>query len=228
MEFGLFILDISDPSLIVEKSNYTPNPDYPIVDPEGPEVPNVRGMDIKGNHLFICYDAGGIRVIDVTDKEHPDEIGKFLNDTNQNFTPKAYNNIIIQDNIAFVAVDYCGFEILNIADVNDIKMIGWWNPWNCDSLSNIWWNSPGHSNQMTFVAEENLMFIATGRSELSVIDVADLSDPILANSYGDSSDTLATWGMALHNQDIYLLYISASVPLYSNWSGLKKLTWSFE
>ncbi|MEW4923825.1 hypothetical protein [Algibacter sp. 2305UL17-15] len=228
MEYGFFIFDISDPKSIIETSDYTPNKNYPVENPDSAQIPNARGMSVVGNKLYLCYDAGGIRIIDISNKELPNEIGKFHNFESIENTPKAYNNIIINGNLAYCAVDYCGVEIWDISDINTAKLIGWWNPWECQSLNNLWWNSPGHANQMVYDAENELLFVNTGRSDLSVLDVSSPTDPILKNSFGAFDDQQATWGMTMKDNDIYLLYIKAAVPLYSNWSGIKKIIWSFE
>ncbi len=228
MNFGFFILNISNPNSIVEISQHLPDINFPEESPGDVAHPNARGMAVKNNLLYLCYDAGGIRVIDVTDKQNPNEIGRFLNDAAQENTPKAYNNVIINGNYAYVAVDYCGLEIWDISDPTNAQMVGWWNPWNCDTLQNLWLNSPGHSNQMGFDVENQLMFLATGKSELSIIDVSDPQNPTLKESFGSPNNTLATWGMTLSEDNIYLLYIKALVPLYSDWTGLKKLKWELE
>ena len=78
MEFGFYVFDVSNPSEIIEKSNYVPDLDFPVENPQGQQIPNARGMTIVGNTMYLCYDAGGIRIIDVTNKELPDEIRKIL------------------------------------------------------------------------------------------------------------------------------------------------------
>lgn len=228
MNHGLFMFDISNPSSILEIDPYLPDVNFPEENPGDTAHPNARGMAVKGNHLYLCYDAGGIRIIDISDKQNPNEIGRFINDASQENTPKAYNNIIVNGDLAYVAVDYCGLEIWNVSNPEDAKMVGWWNPWNCDTLDNLWLNSPGHSNQMGFDSQNNLVFLATGKSELSTIDVADPENPTLKKSFGTPDNSSATWGMTLSGDSIYLLYISATVPLYSDWTGLKKLKWGFE
>lgn len=50
-------------------------------------------------------------VYDIFDKQNPNEIGCYINDTAQENTPKAYNNIILDGNYVYVTVDYCGFEV---------------------------------------------------------------------------------------------------------------------
>ena len=228
MNHGLFILDVSNPTSILEVNQFLPDINFPEENPGSVAHPNARGMTVVGNLLYLCYDAGGIRIIDVSDKQNPNEIGRFLNDAAQQNTPKAYNNIIVNGNYAYVAVDYCGFEIWDVSDPGNAQMTGWWNPWNCDTLDNIWLNSLGHSNQMGFDAQNKLVFVSTGKSELSVMDVSDPNNPELKESFGTPDNALATWGMTLKDDQVYLLYIKASVPLYSDWSGLKKLTWSFQ
>lgn len=228
MEYGFYIFDVSNPAMITEKSNYVPAINYPVENPGSAQIPNARGMTIVGNGLYLCYDAGGVRIIDVTNKEQPNEIGKFHNFEAIETTPKAYNNIIVNGNLAYCAVDYCGVEIWDISDINNAQLIGWWNPWNCETLNNLWWNSPGHANQMVYDAFDGLLYVNTGRSDLSVLDVSNPISPTLKASYGVFDDNLATWGMTKHNNNIYLLYIQASVPLYSNWSGIKKLEVTFD
>ena len=228
MEYGVYIFDVTDPQNIIEKSNYLPNIDYPVENPGNAQIPNARGMTVVGNRLYLCYDAGGVRIIDISNKELPHEIGRFHNDESIANTPKAYNNVIVNGNLIYCAVDYCGFEIWDVTNLNTPELIGWWNPWECQSLNNLWWNSPGHANQMVFDATNNLIFVNTGRSDLSVLDVSDATAPALKASYGVFDDDEATWGMTMREQAIYLLYIEAAIPLYSNWSGIKKLEWNFE
>jgi hypothetical protein len=228
MNFGLMIFDISNPDAIDDVSEYLPDINFPVENPNAIEHPNARGMAIRDNLLYLCYDAGGIRVIDVSDKEHPNQIGRYNNDTSQENTPKAYNNIILDGNFAYLAVDYCGFEIIDISNTSNIVRTGWWNPWNCDSLSNLWYNSAGHSNQMGFDSTNNLVFLATGRSELSVIDVSDRTNPTLKGLFGTPDNMIATWGMTLKGNDVYLLYIAAGVPIFSDWNGIKKVEWSLD
>jgi len=228
MDHGLFILDISNPASILEVNQFLPDINFPEENPGDTAHPNARGMTVEGNYLYLCFDAGGIRIIDISDKQNPTEIGRFLNDASQENTPKAYNNIFINDSYAYVAVDYCGLEVWDVSNPEDAKMVGWWNPWNCDTLDNLWFNSPGHSNQMGFDIQNNLLFLATGKSELSIIDISVPENPVLKKSFGTPDNSLATWGMTLKGKNVYLLYISAAVPLYSDWTGLKKLTWRFE
>lgn len=130
---------------------------------------------------------------------------------------------IILMTLLFVSCSSSGdpiFEIWDFTNIDDAKLIGWWNPWECQSLSNVWWNSAGHANQMIYDHANNFLFVNTGRSDLSVLNIADAQNPKLIGSYGESSDKLATWGMTMKNNDIYLLYIKASIPLYSDWSGI--------
>ena len=67
--------------------------------------PNARGLAIEENLLFVAYDSGGIRVIDVADKAKPREIARYINAAVGN-KQQAYNNIVIRGRLA-----YAGFDV---------------------------------------------------------------------------------------------------------------------
>jgi hypothetical protein len=82
------------------------------------------------------HGAGGLRVIDVSNKRRPREIGRYINQALPG-KPQAYNNVILEGSRAYVALDYCGLEILDISDPKNIRQLGWWNPWECGRNSNL-------------------------------------------------------------------------------------------
>lgn len=225
MTDGFFILDINVPDTIKLVSQTIPDPDFPIVDPTGPAEPRGRGMAIRGDTLFLCYDAGGLRVMDITDKQHPMEIGRYINPGNPG-KQQAFNNIALHGNLAYLAVDYCGLDIVDIADLNNIDQVGWWNPWACESPNNIWIGSPGHTNQITYDSAEQLVFLSAGQSELQIVDVSVPDQPQLRGSYGAIDDNTAAWGMTLQGSRIYLTYILSVIPFSGNWAGVKILEWN--
>ena len=224
MSQGLIILDVSQPDDIAFVSQYIPNPDFPTPNPAPAQAPNARGLAIRDDIVYLCYDAGGLRVINVADKTNPVETGRYINPAFSN-KQQAFNNITLHGNTAFVAVDYCGMEVLDIADTANIVQVSWWNPWECQSPSNIWVGSPGHTNQIDYNAECQLVFISSAQSELSVIDVAVPTAPELVGSYGSTDDQQGTWGMTLDSNRIYLVYITAVIPFVSNWAGIRILEW---
>lgn len=47
---------------------------------------------------------------------------------------------IILMTLLFVSYSSSGdpiFEIWDFTNIDDAKLIGWWNPWECQSLSNV-------------------------------------------------------------------------------------------
>ncbi|MBV6440369.1 MAG: T9SS C-terminal target domain-containing protein [Haliscomenobacteraceae bacterium CHB4] len=225
MSQGLIILDVADKDDIKFASQFVPDIHFPVQNPNDIQMPNARGMAVRDNTVFLCYDAGGLRVIDVSDKSSPAETGRYINQEALG-KQQAYNNIILKDDTAFVAVDFCGMEILDISDADDISEISWWNPWDCQSLSNTWFNSPGHCNQIQFDDAKRLVFLSAGRSELSIVDVSDVIHPQQVGAYGSPTDNYFTWGVGLHGERIYLTYISSLWPFFSIWAGVKILEWN--
>lgn len=61
---------------------------------------------------MVANDAGGLRMIDISDKENPVEIGKYVNMGIEDIAQSAYNNIVIVDHYAYIAVDMCGLMLL--------------------------------------------------------------------------------------------------------------------
>lgn len=225
MTKGLFILNVSNKSNIQFVSEFLPDKNWPLNNPTASQTPNARGMAVRDDVIYLCYDAGGIRVLNVSDKLHPYEISHYING---NFSNKqqAYNNIFLNGNLAYVGIDYCGFEILDISDTANILQVGWWNPWRCDSTSNLWVNSPGHINEVNYDAANQLVFLSAGQSEVIAIDVSDSQNPEQAGIYSDSAQQQGTWGICRHGNEIFATYINAFVPFFSNWQGIKKFTYT--
>ena len=224
MKNGLKIFDIANKNLPVLKSTFIPSIAFPDPNPD-PAKYNVRGMVIKNNIVYGCYDAGGIRIINTTDKSNPRQTGKFSNPV-MNGKPRAYNNVILEGNYLYAAVDYCGLEILNVSDTANISLTSWWNPWNCQANPFNWFTSDGHANELAFDPAKKLFFISSGKSDLQVVDVNDPAHPAFKYEYGGTSNNIGTWGVSVYEKNIYLTYICSSIPFQSNWTGLKILQYN--
>ena len=222
MSNGLLILDVVDranPRLV---SVLKPNVNFPDKR-AGEKKVNARGMALQGDHLFLCYDAGGLRVIDVSDRQQPIEVGRWVNPVMQG-KPRAYNNVLLDGDHAYVAVDYCGIEVLDISDPTNPTLAGWWNPWNCEESGWTWFKSPGHANELDLDGTHELLFVSTGQSDLHVVDVTDPSEPRGVAVYGGLENEVGTWGVAMYASRVYLSYICTfGIPFKSNWSGVKVL-----
>ncbi|NUM31467.1 MAG: T9SS type A sorting domain-containing protein [Bacteroidetes bacterium] len=222
MKNGLIILDITDKSDIKFISQFIPDINFPTANPN-PNLYNARGMEVKNDIVYLCYDAGGIRLINVKDKQKPKETGRFSNPA-LNGKPRAYNNLILDDTLLYVAVDYCGLEILNIKDTSKIKISGKWNPYNCPSSN--WFTSPVHANEIQFNKSCKTLFLSVGKTDMIVLDVSDISNPDSCNYYGGTANDIGTWGIGLYKNQIYLSYVCSLIPFSSNWAGIKILEYT--
>jgi len=223
MNQGVFVLNISDKNSISETSQFIPDPNFPTPNPNNIQEPNARGMDIKNNLLFLCYDAGGIRVLDITDRANVTEIGRYINENIDK--QQAYNNILINGNLAYVGTDFCGMEILDISNPANPTRLSWLNPWDCGSNTNTWFNSEGHINQLGHDPSANLIFLSAGRSEMVIVDVSDSSNPVLVSTYGNVNNQKGVWGISLKGNKAHLLYITSVVPFVSTFAGIRVVEW---
>ena len=224
MQSGLVVLNVADKNNITFVSQLKPDINYPVNNPNA-NLYNARGMVVKNSIVYLCYDAGGLRMINCTDKSNPKETGRYANPaTFVPFNlPRAYNNIVVDGNYAYVSVDYCGLEVLNISDTGNIKLTGWWNPYNCPN--NNWFTSPSHTNELYLNKVCKQLFVSTGKSDLMVLDVSDPSNPDSCNYYGGINNNIGTLGVSGYGNQIYLSYICAFIPFASNWTGVKVLTY---
>ncbi len=227
MRRGLMILDVTDKTHPLLQSVFKPSILFP--NPSGPDSLkyNARGMAVLHDIVYLCYDAGGIRVINAVNKSAPVETGHYSNPAIYS-RPRAYNNVVLNDTLLYVAADYCGMEILSIADTSNVYQVGWWNPWHCESLSNTWFNSPGHTNEIQYDPFCKDVFLASGKSEMNVVNVTDPTSPDSCTKYSTAGGNVGVWGVALYQDQVYLcyIYVPLGIPFFSNWSGVKALTWN--
>jgi len=219
---GLIILDITDKKKIKFVSQFIPDINYPDPKPKK-SLYNARGMQVKDDLVYLCYDAGGLRIINCKDKTKPVETGRYSNPV-MNGKPRAYNNIVVENDLAYIAVDYCGMEILNVKDIANIKSVGWWNPHGCPT--NNWFTSPVHANEIAYNKDCNLVFLSTGKSDLDIINVLDPANPVLCKEFGGPNNNMGTWGVSIYKDKVFLSYTCAIIPFASNWTGIKLLTYS--
>lgn len=224
MMHGLAIFDISDKTEISLVSLFQPDIFFPDPNPD-PAKFNARGLAIREGKAYLCYDAGGLRIIDVQDPAQPEEIGRYSNPV-LNGKPRAYNNIALDGDLAYIAVDFCGLEILNIANPAQITEVSWWNPWNCDDNPLFWFSSPGHANEIHLNRDCHWVFLSTGKSDMYVVDVSDPTAPDSCNIYGGVDNGVGTWGISSYADKIFLSYICAGFPFVSIWTGVRVLTYN--
>ena len=226
MNEGVLILDISNPSAIHAVGHIQPDPTFP---PTIPHDPNARGMEVRDSLLYVAYDAGGLRIIDISDKFQPVEINKHMHAALDSVAIPAYNNIRLWGDYAFIAVDYCGLEVVDISDPTDVQSVYWYNPWDCKGTS--WIGSPGHSNELVLLEEDSLLFMTGGDTELVVLDIRNPALPVPIAEYGALNDSAVSWGLDVWGDQIVLSLIDNSFgwsglsPYYGDQGGIRLLEW---
>lgn len=223
MGHGLAILDVSDKDNIEFVSLFTPDITFPDPNPD-PLKYNARGLAVKNGLAYLCYDAGGIRIIDVSDKQNPVETARYSNPA-LNARPRAYNNAILSGELLYVSFDYCGLEILDVSDPENITPLSWWNPWNCQSNPLNWFSSPGHANELALDESCGLLFVSSGKSDLHILDVSDPGQPDSCGYFGGVDNGAGTWGVAQYDNKVFLSYVCSIIPFASNRTGVKALAY---
>jgi len=225
MEEGLVILDVSDPYDIRFVSHYVPDINFPSVPAPTSTVPNARGMWVEGDLVYLAYDRGAFRIIDVSDVFNPVQLSQFVNPSLDAVAAKAYNNVEVRGTHAFIPVDYCGLDVVDISDPNAPISAGWFDPWGCTFFN--WLGGEGHSNELEFV-NDSILFMTGGHHDLMAINVSDPTNPVLVGEFGDPLDSLVVWGLDVQGGRVALGYIDniSAIPYDSKWGGFKILDWS--
>jgi len=224
MANGLVILDVSNPASITELSRFVPDINFPDSSPDPAKI-NARGLAVRGNLVYLCDDAGGFRIIDVTHPGNPVEVGRYANPAMEG-KPRAYNNVVLNGDLAYVAVDYLGMEILDVSDPASIQPVGWWNPWDPSVNPLTWFTSDGHANELAFDPAIDTVFLAAGRSDLVAVSVADPAHPVEVGSYGEVGDQQGTWGVSRYGDKLYLGYLcTLGIPFAANWAGVRAVSY---
>lgn len=225
MSQGVIMYDVTDKSNITFVGQFIPDITFPSSNNPNPDLYNARGMEVRNGIVYLCYDAGGLRILDCTNPSNPVELGAYANQTLYDpfNLPRAYNNIVLEDTLAYVAIDYCGLEVLNIADPENIELVGWWNPYGCPN--NNWFSSPVHTNELYYNEDCKKLFVSTGKSDMMVLDMTNPLQPDSCGYFGGVSNSIGTWGVNGYMDQIYLSYICAVIPFSSNWTGVKLLNY---
>jgi hypothetical protein len=228
MTMGILIFDISDEQNIVFKSHIQPDLNFP--SPSG-NAHNARGLKVKNDTLYVCFDRGGLRVIDVTNKNNPIEFYKYINSSLNSMAAAAYNDIVIKDNYAFVSVDYCGLEVIDISAIPYIA-VQWFNPWNCNTAN--WSGAALHTNELILAQNDSLLFVTAGQSDLFVFDVTNPLNTSMIGEFVHLNDTLATHGLDVYQNKVILSFIHTPVhippftPFFADPGGLKLLNYQMQ
>jgi hypothetical protein len=221
MDAGVIILNVSDVADIQFVSHIHPDPNFPDV-PGLFSAPNARGLfKLSDETLLVANDHGGLRWIDISNIEAPVETGKYMNADLYDVAAPAYNNIAVKDHYAYVPVDYCGLDVIDVSD-SDMENVYWFNPWEC-SLTN-WVGRPGHTNEA--VIKDDLLFISGADSEVLAFDISTPATPVLVGQYAFPFDSVVTWSVDVNANFVSLALVNNSIagfPYYSNVGGIALL-----
>ncbi|MCB9246354.1 MAG: T9SS type A sorting domain-containing protein [Flavobacteriales bacterium] len=227
MTDGIIILDISNENNISFKSHLQLDLNFPS---SSSNAHNARGLKYKNDTLYVCFDRGGLRAIDVTNKNNPIEVYKYINTSLNSEAAAAYNDIAIKGNYAFVSVDYCGLEVLDISSI-PFTSVQWFNPWGCNYTN--WSGANLHTNELILSNNDSLLFVTAGQSESFVFDVTNPMTVSKVGEFVNLNDTLATHGLDVWEDKVILSFIHTPfhippfTPFFADPGGLKLLNFSF-
>lgn len=225
MEKGVILLNIAQPGNPQYVSHVVPDLNWPV--PPGIfSVPHARGFALRDNEAWVCFDAGGLRLIDVSDKQHPVESAKYLNTNLDAAAQPAYNTAVIAGNYLFASVDYCGLDVVNVSNPAHPHNAAWVNPWLCSNTN--WDGSPGHTNQVATACHDSLLFLSGGDTEVLAYSIADPEHPRQAGQYARLQDSLVTWGLDVNDSLVVLAQVwdPLNSPYIAKKGGISLLRWA--
>ena len=229
MDDGVVVLDVSDPLGIGFLSSFQPDPGWPGIVSYAPQA---RGMAVRDTVLYLAYDAGAFRTIDIRDPYALAQLGQYVNPDHPLFTPNATNNVVLKGDHAILTYDFCGIEVVDISDPTDPQQESWTNPWNCGF--GTWFGSDGHTNELMLVRNDSLLFVSGGDSELLVYDATQLPALTLVGANGPPNDSTATWGLDVLGDRVIGCYLNNSFiafppqPFHANWGGVRLFDWQLD
>ncbi|MCB0530731.1 MAG: T9SS type A sorting domain-containing protein [Lewinellaceae bacterium] len=224
-ERGVIIVDVSKPAMPAYRSHVELDLNWPVM-PGLFNVPHARGFALRGNELWTCFDAGGLRLVDISDKNAPFESAKYINTDLTDAAAPAYNTATIVGNYLYAAVDYCGIDVVDISALTLPENAGWANPWNCTPAN--WDGRPGHTNQVTTACHDSLLFASGADSEIVAFSITDPAQPKLIGQFGALRDSVATWGVDANDSLVVLAQVwnPLNTPYLAKHGGIRLLRWS--
>jgi hypothetical protein len=224
MQYGVIILDISNRNDIRFVSNFVPT-----TLPNTGFSPNARGLFISHDTLLVAYDGGGLRVIDVTNKYAPVQIGAYLNAAaTANNSKPYYNHVWRIGDKAYIPIDYMGLEVDDVSNPSNITTTGWNNVWN-NSGFGAWGGSDGHANEIAWADPvANVLMVSGGDSQVLAFDPTNPSSPRVMGAWGvPNTDSLGSWGVDVFGNTVAIGIMKTPGPFYSDSGGLQLLNWTF-
>jgi hypothetical protein len=140
----------------------------------------VSDIHISGNYAYIANWSNGLRVIDLTDPQKPQEVGFYNNFDGQCWAVSVYGNF------AYVGNDTLGMRILDISTPSSPALVGTFNP-------------SGNMQIEHIQVIDSLAYVASS-SGLYIVDISNPASPVqLSFTPGNGS-----WGIYVENNIAYL------------------------
>jgi hypothetical protein len=226
MKEGVLILDFSNRQNIRFVSQIIPDTTFG----NQSYVYHSRGLFLSGDTLLVADDNGGLRVIDVSDKQYPVETGKYLSNPISSVAAAYYNHVYRIGNFAYCAVDFCGFEVVDVSNPSLMTEVSWLNPWNCTNQPppfGSWIGSNGHTNEIAYSSSRNVLFFSGGDSQILALDPSIPAQPRIMGAWGPPKDSVGTWGTDVYGNLAALANVRTfGFPFVSNVGGLQLLNWN--
>jgi len=124
-----------------------------------------RAVCARDNIVFLG-NGGYLEIVDFIDPAHPNELAKIL-------TPSFIDNIAVQGNLAFVAIQIGAFLVFDITNLNALVEL---HP----AIDNF--KAPA------FIADEKYVYAASTKGFLRIFDFTDPSHPQQVGSFQKSPE----------------------------------------
>jgi hypothetical protein len=133
----------------------------------------IPSMLVQGDRLYVCHQADGLVIVDVSRPEAPRTLGVFD-------SPGSATGVAVVGNTAYLGDGGQGLAILDIGDPTQPKQLGRFN---------------GAANGSRLAVRDRQVFLTDGRRGLLILDVTDPSNPVklgeVATGVGASDVALA-------------------------------------
>lgn len=224
---GLYVIDVSDPKRPVEVARLTGD--------------DVNAFDVKtwGQYAYLVSGTGAPsgKVIDLANPENPIVVGSFPGGHNIFISDKGYlylaspgltilnlnddplqPSLVYNDNdcvghdvsvIGDLLYDFawnCGTRIFNITQPGNPRLLGTVSAANSAESHSGW---PSEDGNFLFVAHEHF---SPAEKDISVVDISDLSSPILIGSYADPNAT--AHNLYVIDDRAYVSYYRAGMRIF--------------
>jgi len=146
----------------------------------GQEVKDgIQNVTYHDNILYVINVWAGIQVIDVSNKETPKEIGKYLNDHRA-------HNFYIDGNYGYLSDELEGVHIIDISNPAVLTRMG-----KITTKGNAFW----------VVAKDQYVFVAEEETGVSIYDISNPASPVEVGNF----DTPGwAWEMIIKNDVLYV------------------------